>query len=867
VRPDIIETFLKTNTHSDLAGLYNRGMQCHVVVSADGGTRSDNLTWTNGIESWYPFVISDEQSASKDIHYNFDKHVEGIGLTGWDWINKHTIWVAFDFDSIIGHKHGLTNVVLDEIMNTLMSIPWVTVRKSTSGRGFHVYVRLCDPIETANRTEHAAVARAILHKMSALTGYNFKDKVDICGGNMWIWHRKMTEVNQGLVTIKQGDALDEIPDWQSQIDCVITGRPANTPMDALISSKAHVGLDLEHRKLITWLQEHGTRWSWDADKNMLVAHTYDLLQAHLEIPLKGIFQTKATGKNNPDINCFLFPLRHGAWVVRRFGKGTSEEQTWELDQSGWTRCYYNVDVDLATASRLYNGVEHPTGAYIFASAEHAIRALSLLGINPDLPSASHYCRTSIKEHKDGRLIIMIEDKESKLSPMIGWIREKSQWKRIYSKNKTNHVNEELYQYDELVRHLISQSGNDMGWSINIGDSWHAESLIHVRLALESFKLSQDDVKNILGNSVLKCWRIVNVPFAPEYPGDRRWNRSSAQLAFSPSMEVPVSFYEACPTWFKMMAHLGESLNDVLKTNEWAIQNHIYTGLDYLICWVSSLFQAPLEPLPYLFLWGPQCSGKTMFHEALATLITNGYMRADTAVVNKSGFNAELESAVLCIIEEINLKKSNEAANRIKDWVTARSILIHRKNQTPYIAANVSHWIQASNEFDACPVFFGDTRVTVMHVDALMPTELISRKLMIDKLKEEAPNFLAYVLSYQIPQSNDRLNVPVILTSDKQAIQNANKSSLESFISENCFPVEGALTKLSDFYNHFVEWMGPTLEHWSKIRVSRELPPNFPKGRLPKDGHFYIGNISLEKEVEKASKWMLAGEFLIQNKGE
>ena len=79
------------------------------------------------------------------------------------------------------------------------TIPWLEIRKSTGGGGLHVYALCCDEgIPTANHTEHAALGRAILEKMAVIAGFNFSKKVDICGGNMWIWHRKIDPRERGL---------------------------------------------------------------------------------------------------------------------------------------------------------------------------------------------------------------------------------------------------------------------------------------------------------------------------------------------------------------------------------------------------------------------------------------------------------------------------------------------------------------------------------------------------------------------------------------------------------------------------------------------------------------------------------------------
>ena len=866
MRSNVISKFLIKHTHPDLANLYNPHMQCHVLVAADGANR-DGSTFSDGIETWYPFVISDESSNNKLVTYNFEKHIEGIGLTGWDWHDKVTRWVAFDFDSLIGHKKGLTDGEIKEIISSVSGVDWITIRKSTGGKGLHLYVQLESPIPTADRSEHSALARAVLHKLSAQTGVPFKDKVDICGGNMFVWHRKMSANNQGLILIKQGEPLDDVTKWEEQLDFIKSSKPKSFEFDAIALSKIDMPLDPDHTKLINYLQDLRAMWYWNADKHLLICHTADLAEAHVDLQLKGIFKTVASGNNRPDINCFAYPIRDGGWVVRRFGYGTTEDTSWDLDDKNWRKCYFNVDADIKTASMTFNGVEHPSGAYVFQTTEHMCLAALALGVYLKIPNMANYCGASIKPHKDGRLVITIEDKDHKIpmEQMQGWIKEKTTWKRLFVKTKTSRTKEENNNFDDFVRHMISPSGEDYGWAIHTENGWNFEALAHVRLVLESMDMSTPEVRDALGNAVMRCWKIVNVPFKEEYPGGRQWNRKSAQLRYVPSVEVPLNLKEKCPAWWRVLDHCGRGLDDTLKTNEnfWAKHNHIYNGIDYLICWISSMFQEPTEPLPYLFFYGPQNSGKSIFHEALSLLMTHGVIKADAALVNKSGFNAELESAVLCVVEEVNLAKSHEAANRIKDWVTAREILIHPKGKTPYTMPNVSHWIQGSNNHDACPIFPGDTRVVVLFVDNLNPKELIPKRQLIDLLTEEAKDFLSYVINFTIPESYDRLNVPVITTMDKSSMESANKTLLEMFIEEVTYPCDGEMVKYSDFYEKFIEWLGPTTEHWSIHRVGKELPPKFPKGRIPKTGQFYIGNMTFEEGKVSTGKCIRQKEFIIK----
>ena len=60
-----------------------------------------------------------------------------------------------------------------------------------------------------------------------------------------------------------------------------------------------------------------------------------------------------------------------------------------------------------------------------------------------------------------------------------------------------------------------------------------------------------------------------------------------------------------------------------------VQCGVLTGADYLKCWIAALFQEPMEPLPYLFLYSQeQNTGKSILHEALSLLLTRGVVRAE-----------------------------------------------------------------------------------------------------------------------------------------------------------------------------------------------------------------------------------------------
>jgi hypothetical protein len=222
------------------------------------------------------------------------------------------------------------------------------------------------------------------------------------------------------------------------------------------------------------------------------------------------------------------------------------------------------------------------------------------------------------------------------------------------------------------------------------------------------------------------------------------------------------------------------------------------------------------------------------------------MRADAALVNQQGFNAELLTAVLCLVEETDLRRQKQAYGRIKDWVTSIDLLVHPKGETPYMVPNTTHWLQTANDPGACPIFQGDTRITMIHVPVLEQQELIPKRQLLWLLEKEASDFMAAVLNLEVPPSGDRLNVPVVVTEEKKIAAQGNQTMLELFLEENCHNIDGKMIKISDFYDRFKESLDAGQIHeWSKIRVGKEMVLRYPKGRRSIDGQWMWGNIAWE----------------------
>jgi hypothetical protein len=866
-RTEAIKRFLNHRTHADLAGLYNPNMEVQVNAAKDDGERITGefkgrkwQGYSDGVQTWKSFRVpwkanSEPEYNDSKMSWDLDAHAEGIGLTGWDWKNKNSIFVAYDFDAIVGHseKHlaKLTNEELAEVLDKLEQIPWVTTRRSTSGSGLHAYV-FVEPTHTATHTEHAALSRAILGQMSALTGFNFKAKVDVCGGNMWIWHRKMVGTN-GLEIIKQAtEKCIPPPNWQDHIKVTKGVRRKNLPknvkdvdtFEAMANQRPFVKLDDEHQRLLDFLEKQGALWWWDADHHALVTHTFHLQNAHEALSMRGLYQTDSRGTNTDEQNCFAFPLRNGAWCVRRFTQGVREHGSWDQDGAGWTRTYLNREPTLRQASKCYGGIEGEKGEFTFADAESAQKAAQALGVHVDVGLPMLGRPAVLMEHKGGRLKMTVEHKAGDDGAhMRGWgmTKNKKEWLHIFDKRISTQSELETRDYDDLVRHVVSvgEDLEDGGWLFKSCDRWVLENVSNIKLAFDSMGHSAAERNAILGGAVMKPWKIVNRPFEEEFPGDREWNRHAAQLSYLPSNTDELHY----PHWSKILRHCGRGLDDYVAQDPWCQDAGILNGADYLKCWLACVIQDPYAPLPYLFFYGPQNTGKSSYHEAASLLLTKGYTFADRALTTTSDFNAEIEGQLICVVEETDLRQSKTAYNRIKNWVTARTLSIGKKYKTPYTVANTTHWIQCANDAKFCPVIPGDTRVVMVYVNELPEGELIGKTALFAKLEKEAPDFLAELLRLEIPECVDRLRMPALDTQDKTAVAEGNEEHTNEFLDYIIEPAPGQIIPFGELYRDYVSWCEENgIPVLSNKAFSKAIPPNIPKARHRSNARLHVADV-------------------------
>jgi hypothetical protein len=889
--PDLLERYLQFAPY----------METQVNVAAGKGWAVDGKrsTYTDGIDEWFNIRIpkqanSDPTFKDFELRFPLDLHADAIGCTGWDWSARRSRWVGFDFDAITGHAAGvgISDADLERVRTAACELPYVEVRRSTGGNGLHLYVLFDEAgIPTPNHTVHAALGRSILGLMASETGFDFASQIDACGGNMWIWARKSTPENQGLALVKRATRFlseSDLPsNWKDHVEVIerrrtkirVDGLPEEEqdPFELLASSRRVVALDDKHKQIIDELRLLKGSVVWIPDYNLLQTHTC-LLQQLMEekgkeLGLVGFFKTNSQGRDLGGANCFLFPMDNGGWRVYRFSRGIAEAETWEQDGDGWTTCYFNRQPNLKVASRAMGGTEDPEkGGFVFDTANRALDAARALGQEIKLPDNMLARETRLKAHKDGRLVVQVVKKvDDEGMKGLGWLAKKDHWIQVFE-TKTEKASDSLVtENDNIVRALISPSGERAGWMVRQKNGeWNRVPKDDAKSLLLARDYTKPEAEVILGRAVEEGWKLVNMPFQDEYPGNRQWNFGAAQFKYAPA-DLADDEAPHHPHWNAILRHCGQDLDEALRELDWARSANIKTGADYLMMWAACMLREPYEKLPYLFFYGDQNSGKSIFHEALALLMTKGVAAADRALMNANDFNGELANAVLAYIEERDISLSPGAYNKLKDWVTSPIIWIRKMRTDAYSQVNTLHFVQCANEREACTIKKGDTRITVFFVPALEPGQEIPKSVLMERLKEEAPHFMRTIMDLTLPPMLGRLRLPIVSTDNKQRAEDANTNPVEAFIASHCHEVPGHSILFSEWYERFKVWlveeeMDGKDEWGSKTKVIKAIPHQFPFG-VRNSNQRHLGNISWEqRDPEPNAKPLVLKNGKLKPKG-
>lgn len=786
----------------------SKSLELQINAAQDNGelVAGARNTYSDGLTTWGSIRIPRNAGCDPKfddgtpISWVLDEHAEAIGSTGWNWRERVSLWVGFDIDSKAGHSGGLDEAALQAVIEAASRVPYIEIRRSSSGKGIHLYAFFNSIDSVQNHTIHAALAKVVLVKMGQDAGFDFSPYVDVCGGNMWVWRRNQTpesfsliKPHAGLISEWSGksDPLYSLPeDWRNQIPA-----PKNVP------EKCTAGcitiLSDAQKDFINTLVSKPYSAIWHADKHCLHAHTRAIQETHAELKLRGVFKTISAGEHPSECNCFCYPLDDDAWRVVRFSQGVKEDDTWIQDGSGWTSCVINEGINLSSAAELFNGVEIPkSGGYVFENSAEAEQAALAIGHTLVIPAEFADRRIKLDTQKDGRLVVSLERHPEDDTP-ANWCAEKRAWFQRILGTKPEKQQSDIGERFRYVYEDTDQRGKASLWFRHFYQ-WDLVDSIHAAHVIKKHLHDANATSDILGHAIEHPWYFDDIPFGPEEDGNK-WRLRSAQLRVQPTTRSPVH-----PTWDKVLNHTFAQLDDAVGQDPWCKKYGIKTGRDYAILWIASMIRKPFDRKPYLFLAGEEDCGKTTFHESLRYLITNnGIMDISNIISGRDMFTGAIRHTVLAYIEEKSFKNMPAAAELMRKLTGDKYVDLRAMRREQIQIKNKLHFIHVANTMEAAP--FGptkDTRITLVWVDRIK--DYIPQAILRGLLQAEAPHFLRTLLEVALPPTDrSRFCLPIIETDHKRGLQDAHKSLINRFIDDNC--KRGAGIPIDEFCLRYSNW--------------------------------------------------------------
>lgn len=828
-----------------LIPLWSPSLETQVMTSRQGVVDEDEpnlFTDPETHEHWKDFrwpwqAGTDPKYSDPQITFSPAARVDRVGTTWWDFESRKSIAACIDID-FQGEKAATTNTndseTLHDVVERLKTLDYVTIVRSTGGKGLHVYVFFDNCPDAQNHHEHTIVARKTLRLIGQDLDYPIENHVDCVGAVLWIWAKSSPADHPGFSVVKEGGKLDA-----TRLASIELPQPSvrgRSEADFEV-----VELEEEHKRILEAIQAEPFYFNIRHDMNLIHTHTCAIKQAiDHGLEVRGDFVTSSDGSDPNTANCFMAPQRGGSFRVVRFGQ-SQHEPDWEfVNEKNF--CYLNEDISYQErVSNLAKSVR--AGKYQF-NAESIAELCESVGEPLDSP---------IPDSVDDVWAVLIDGgfqirfKGSLEETPEGWSKTgKNEYvKTVRPKQTGNFKLRMLRRADERVRFVV-QDGSPRGWFHRSETGW---------LEHRSYGELSCVVQSLFGEFERSChttmmenpWHLVTKPFQPEYPGGRQWNRNAPQLAVEPAESGGNH-----PHFDMILEHIGGDLNTAVQQNEWCRKAAINTGADYLRAWLACLIHHTDQPLPYLFLVGPQNSGKSIFHEMMKFLFTHGITSANSALT--SSFNGELAGCFLVYVEERDLgDKRHDAYSKIKEWVTGRDLLVQEKYQTPYTTPNYLHFVQMANSSSHLPLEDGDTRIVASDVPAL--SNPIPKAIMEKALREEAPRFLRTLLNTVIPPPVDRLRIPALKTVTKELMERRFRSPLMQFAMDNVFQCNGHKVELEEFYNAFKSFCNTLNETAPPMfTVQQELMLRSDRFTMGMKGQkVYLLNVSLNDEDRPKSK--------------
>jgi hypothetical protein len=828
-------------------------------------------TWTDGSETWFPHRWPYKSGTApyykeKSLTFSPGTHLRRFGSTWWNFKTKRSVAVAFDIDLEGEHAKSTTTVTqeqLDELIPKLGALPYLTLVRSSGGNGVHIYCFFdeADQPRSENHNEHTQVAKALVDKISEDLSYDLKQHMDAIGVVFWLWSCDSPEGHPGYELIKEQTESLGAADLEKYLSASLQGPNRDVKMVGYTDSGEKVettttgggykSYDLEpfHIEFLKELEDEGYSFRWEAEYKMAHTHTC-AIQGVIEKrklagrPIKGLFNTVSKGSDKSKPNCYITPRPDGVFQCKRFGTATAETPLWTTEGDD-TWCFINMETPvLLILKRFATSYDGNKMVFEPARLEYALNAMGhSLGEDHDRIDSA----IKVVLGKDSVFTASVKTKRN----FVGWdeVGEHQQKVLPILHQVSGYQKSLLEQADNIVRQVVTPNNDPYGWAIKAKDYWVMYSGYEPVACVVNQHFGKD-AQSVKVEMMRDPWVLHHLPFGPEYPGGRLWNKLAPQLKYEPASEPGPH-----PHWDMIFNHLGRSLDNTVAKTQWCSQWGIHTGADYLRAWVVAMIKEPFQQLPYLFFYGPQNSGKSQFHESIKMLLTCGVESIGTALASGAGYNAEIANAVIGYVEEKDLSVvKDNAYTRIKEWSTARHMQIHQKGHTPYQQPNSLHMVHMANTHLACPMEDGDTRITAILVSPIL--KLIPKQRFEAALEAEAPAFTRTLLTTNLPASHERFRVPMLASEHKLALEEMHQTPFEEFCSLSLRACSGHKILFKDFYERYEKFCAEKNQEAEKrtqvLQLLRNRSDKYVIG-ISTGKQNYLGNVTFNPKAKPKAK--------------
>jgi hypothetical protein len=445
-----------------------------------------------------------------------------------------------------------------------------------------------------------------------------------------------------------------------------------------------------------------------------------------------------------------------------------------------------IPYELALEAQDFGGTETETNTLHFPDIESAVEVLKAHKIDVAIPKQFAGREAHIRILSSGRPVLDVALTSQTEKLPRGWVKKSAKIKRASQVLTGTLVDAEKIvdqdYIDGMIR-CVDCAGKHFGWYLRpqAESPWILSSRGNGYLVLRAKKYRKDDCEAILGQCVSTGWTITSIPFAGEYPDPEKriWNLGAPQLKYEP-------IEGDHPDWDRILDHLGSALTVALQDrtlNPWAEGWKIKTGGQYLLSWIASAIRHPAEPLPYLFAYGNENCGKSIFHEALWELTTKGVVNVYRALRNKDEFNSELWQTVFAYVDEKDLSEDPSIFARVREWVTGKTLNIRKMATDAFTAPNYCHFYHCANKRDFLPIWPGDTRIVAFPVADLSLEQEVPKDKLLERLREQAPAFTHTLRNLELPEVTGRTRLPIVVTHAKRESQAEHAGPLAAALEE------------------------------------------------------------------------------------